>query len=125
MADSHGDDYVPPIDRRAGEATGQFTANLLLVDLGRRVAKVEGGLGEQQKALTENTRLTAATAESVASLEQNLAGAVKFFKAMDGTITLAAMLGKLAKWLTIIGAALALIWLTIKFVILEAIKGMK
>ena len=118
-------EYSGPVDRRSGDTTGQFASSLLLIDMGRRITKLEDGVESQSRSLDENTRLTRETAASINMLEENLSGAVKFFKAMDGTITISAMVGKFAKWVTIIGAACALLWLLVKFVIIEALKGDK
>jgi hypothetical protein len=132
MAHEESEDGRALPGREIGAATGQMHANLLLIDLGRRVDKIEGTvqniegtLAEQDLVLAENTKITTATSEKVDSLDRNLAGAVKFFKALDGTITLGAMAGKFAKWVTIVGAAVGVCWFLIKYIVVEIVKGMK
>ena len=72
----------------------------VVIDLAHRVSKVEDGLAA-------NTALTQ-------KIHQDTSAMVEFFEAAKGAFTVLGWLGKVAKWVTAISAAGAVVWALVK-----------
>jgi len=84
------------------EIRGQFRAHVE-----ERFVKLESNHESFRQALEKNTVLTA-------QVKQNTDDIVDFFTSAKGTLRALGALGTIAKWLTSVAAAFALIWLAIK-----------
>lgn len=115
-----GDRRSSPDRRRVPQEILEHRGRLALIET--RLDDGDKKFDALNEAVSENTKITEETKKAVAELTTNLAGAVKFFKVMDGAGEAGTFLGKLSLWVIAIFGAFGIVWLFFRYVVWEAIK---